>query len=107
MLNDLRYALRSLRRSPVFTVVAILSLALGIGANSAIFSLLDQALIRALPVRDPSGLVALHAGDLRLQGSSSSDNHETVFSFDMFRELSDLVENRSQLLSLIVAGRPG
>jgi len=53
MRNDIRYALRTLARSPLFSAVAILSLALGIGANTSIFSLLDQVLYRSLPVRDP------------------------------------------------------
>jgi predicted permease len=56
---DLRYALRTLRRSPVFTAAAILSLALGIGANTAIFSLLDALVLKMLPVSDPQGLRAV------------------------------------------------
>jgi predicted permease len=60
ILADLRYALRTLGRSPLFTVVAIASLALGIGANTAIFTLLDQILLRKLPVRDPERLVMLY-----------------------------------------------
>ncbi|MDQ6759940.1 MAG: ADOP family duplicated permease, partial [Acidobacteriota bacterium] len=59
VLNDFRYALRSLRNAPVFTFVAVLSLALGIGANTAIFTLLDQILLRLLPVKDPQELVLL------------------------------------------------
>ena len=54
--NDVKYACRSLRKAPMFSSVAILSLALGIGANTAIFSLVDQVLLRLLPVKNPEEL---------------------------------------------------
>jgi putative ABC transport system permease protein len=60
LLADLRYSLRTLRRSPLFAAVAIFSLALGIGANTAIFSLIDQIVLRQLPVKDPESLVMLY-----------------------------------------------
>ena len=58
--GDLRYAVRGLRRSPLFAIVAVLSLALGIGANTAIFTLIYQIMLRALPVRDPGQLVMVY-----------------------------------------------
>ena len=59
--QDIRYALRGFRKAPVFTAVVVLSLALGIGANTAIFTLADQVLLRLLPVRNPQELVRFEA----------------------------------------------
>jgi macrolide transport system ATP-binding/permease protein len=59
-LQDLRYALRMIARQPLFAAMAVLSLALGIGANTAIYSFMDAILLRALPVRDPDSLVVLN-----------------------------------------------
>jgi hypothetical protein len=59
MFTDLRYALRQLRSNPGFTAVAVLTLALGIGANTAIFSLIHAAMLKTLAVRDPKSLVIL------------------------------------------------
>jgi len=88
MRRDLSFSFRTLRRSPIFAAVAILSLALGIGANTAIFSLVDQVILRQLPVRDPQQLVVLHRS-YSLNGSNSSDNYESVFSYPMYRAIRD------------------
>ena len=59
MLTDLKYALRMLIKAPAFTVIAILTLALGIGANSAIFSVIDVLLLRPLPFKNPDEIVMI------------------------------------------------
>jgi hypothetical protein len=59
LLKDLRYAARQFARNPVFTAVAVASLAIGTGANTAIFSVLNAAMLKSLPVRDPQTLVML------------------------------------------------
>ena len=69
LIQDIGYALRLLRRSPVFTAAVTLSLALGIGANTAIFSLIDAVMWRTLPVKDPEALVLLtHSRGTTFQG---------------------------------------
>src|SRR5689334_20154195 len=60
LIPDIRFALRGIRRSPLFAAVAIFSLALGIGANTAIFTLMDQLMLRLLPVKNPEQLVMLY-----------------------------------------------
>src|SRR5258708_5727442 len=86
---NLRFALRLLIKTPFVTVVAIASLALGIGANAAIFSLFNQVLLRPLPVRDPGSLVNF-GGNRPNPGSQScgqAGDCDEVFSYRMFRDL--------------------
>lgn len=88
-MTQIRQAFRALRKSPFVTGVAVLSLALGIGANAAIFSLFDQMLLRGLPVQDPDRLVNLSVPGPK-PGNTTCNNSgscEEIFSFPMFRDL--------------------
>ena len=85
LLHDLRYGMRMLARSPSFTAVAALTLALGIGANSAMFSLLDQVVLRLLPVRHPEQLVIV-----RETGNHYGNTYgANTISWPMFEDLRD------------------
>jgi hypothetical protein len=68
---DVRFALRGMRRNPAFTATAMLSLALGIGANTAIFSLIDAVILKSLPVQNPNELVQVMVGQQRYDGFSN------------------------------------
>ena len=102
--RDLGYAARSLRNNPGFTTVAVLSLALGIGANTAIFNLMDAVLLRQLPVRDPSRLVQLTAAQDR-------ERHLETFSYPLVHALAEHHEIFSGLAGFctidFTMGRPG
>jgi len=89
--QDIQFALRTFGKSPVFTAVAILSLALGIGANTAIFSLVDQLILRLLPIRDPRSVVLL-AGRGQHYGGNNGRN---ALSYPMYQDFRD----RNQVFS--------
>jgi predicted permease len=85
MLNDIRYALRTLFKSPVFAGVAVLSLALGIGANTAIFTLLNAILLRTMPVKNPEQIVLLTS-----RGSHYGNNRGgNALSYPMYTDYRD------------------
>jgi putative ABC transport system permease protein len=88
-LQDLRLAARALRRNPGFAFVVVLTLGLGIGANAAIFSLLDQVLLRSLPVKDPARLVLVSGPGSRSGRMSSHTNEVAPLSEPMLRALRE------------------
>jgi predicted permease len=85
LMREFRFAVRSLLKSPVFAAVAVLSLALGIGANTAVFTFLDQALLRLLPVKDPEQLVQLKEVG-KHYGSNTGIN---ALSYPIYKDFSE------------------
>src|SRR6266704_2538505 len=89
-MNDLKFALRQLRKSPGFTLVAVLTLALGIGLNTTIFSLINDLFLRGLPFKDPSRVVHLYGGD---KSRDLADIGVSAPRFMHYREGQTLFEN--------------
>jgi predicted permease len=98
--QNLRFALRQLRKSPGFTFTVVLTLALGIGANAAVFTLFDQVLLRMLPVENPKQLVRFEwTGGYNGSASSFGGDIANYFSYPMYKDLRD----RNQVFSGVLA----
>src|SRR5664279_2837118 len=105
-MHDLRVALRQLRKSPGFAMTVILTIALGIGANTAIFTLVHTLLMRSLPVVDPKTLYRV--GDLDdccvNSGFINDDGDFDLFSYDLYRHLRDNTPEFEQLAAMQSGG---
>src|SRR6185436_5142660 len=95
VMADLRFAVRGLRRSPLFSTVAILSLALGIGANTAIFTLIDQIVLRKLPVSHPEQLVMLYQSVSHMGSNMGPRMH----SYPMYQDFQQRAEPLAEVLA--------
>ncbi len=100
MLTDLRYAFRVLAKSPKFTVVVVVTLALGIGANSAIFSVVDAVLLRPLPFKDPAQIVMVWGRSL------AGDDNRNVHSFPDYSDFRDQNQSFSALAAYALTSGP-
>src|SRR5437660_10948854 len=94
--RDLRHALRFLRLSPGFTFIAVLTLALGIGANTAIFQLIDAIRLRTIPVKNPEELATVRIAD-RHWGSGQFSGPYSQLSFPMWERIRDRQQGFPQI----------
>jgi predicted permease len=101
LIQDLRYGARTLLKRPVITLIAVLSLALGIGANTAIFTLLDAVMLKSLPVRDPDRLVLFGKGEASGVTDSFPNESTQLFSYPFYREAQKRKEVFSDVAALL------
>jgi macrolide transport system ATP-binding/permease protein len=105
LIGDARYSLRQLRKTPGFTVTAVLTLALGIGANTAIFTLVQAVLLKNLPVVDPKSLVRIgDKEDCCNMSLSSFESDYTTFSYEGYKYLRDQTPEFEELAAMQAGG---
>src|SRR5215467_13599381 len=105
LIQDLRYTLRQLRRAPGVVVVAVITLALGIGANTAIFSVMNAVILRSLPVSEPEQLYYLEVQNLP-SGASQTGNWTTSFTEYAFEQMRTRNDVFSDLMAYVPLGVP-
>src|SRR5258705_11080363 len=99
--QDIRYASRAMFQNPVFTLIAVITLALGIGANTAIFSLLDAVLLKSLPVQEPARLVLFGKGEEVGMTDRLPSESTDLFSYPFYKEVGQRNEVFSEVASLL------
>jgi predicted permease len=104
VLQDARYALRILRGSPAFTIVALLCLSIGIGANTAIFSVIQALMMRALPVQNPQQLVLLGEGQASGNNDDFGHTEPDLFSWPFYQQLHNDKDTFSDVLAIRSSG---
>jgi predicted permease len=116
IVQDVGYSLRQLRKSPGFAMTAVLTLALGIGANTAIFTLVHAVLLRNLPVADPKTLLRVgDRSDCCVNGGTPNDNDYSIFSWELYKHLQATTPEFEQLAAVqsypwkmtVLSNRPG
>src|SRR5271155_5509502 len=105
-LNDLRYGIRQVKKTPGFTLVCALTLALGIGANTAVFSVMNAVLLKSLPVADPERVVYLNTSGAPHHGNNTGD-WTTSFSYPVYETMRQQTSALSEVIVYVPVSSGG